>query len=130
MRVGRLAASADLPGGRGQAADASRIRGTSEYTEEQKAEFRQQFSIRRKRQIILTVPLVALSLGFAALVDERSGSISILGLPLSVAGPALLAFVLGAVVFTFKNWQCPACDRYLGKGINPRFCTKCGAGLQ
>lgn len=99
-----------------------------EHTEQQKAEFRRQFGIRRKRQILLAAPLVALIVGFVALTDERSGSV--MGLPLSVAGPAFLVLMVAAVVFSFKNWRCPACDRYLGKGMNPHFCPKCGAGLQ
>jgi len=100
-----------------------------EYTEEQKAAFRQQFAIRRKRQIILAVPLVALIVAFAVLTDEKSGS-TVLGLPIAVVGPAFLVLVLGAIVFSVRNWRCPACDRYLGKGMSPRFCPKCGVSLQ
>jgi hypothetical protein len=99
-----------------------------EHTEQQEAEFRQQFSIRRKRQIILAIPLVALMVGFAVLTDEGSGTIA--GLPPSVAGPGLIVLVAGAVVFSLKNWRCPACDRYLGKGMSPRFCPKCGVALR
>ena len=100
-----------------------------EYTEQQKADFRQQFRTRRKRQIILAIPLVALVVGFAVLTDEKSGG-TVVGLPMSVAGPAFLVLIVGAIVFSFRNWRCPACDRYLGKSMNPRFCPKCGVALQ
>jgi len=100
-----------------------------EYTEQQKADFRQQFRVRRQRQLILAIPLIALFVVFTVLSDEmRSGTVA--GLPVSAAVPAFLILVAGAVVFSFQNWRCPACGRYLGKGLNPRFCQKCGAPLQ
>lgn len=100
-----------------------------EYTEQQKADFRQQFRVRRQRQLILAVPLVPLFVGFAVLLDERTDG-TVLGVPLSVAGPAFLIFIVAAIVFSFRNWRCPACDRYLGKGFSPKFCQQCGAPLQ
>jgi len=100
-----------------------------EYTQQQREEFKQQFGIRRRRQMILAIPLVALVVVFAVLTDEKAGG-TVLGLPMSLAGPAFLVLILGALVFSFRNWRCPACDRYLGKGINPRFCQKCGVALQ
>lgn len=99
-----------------------------EYTEEEKASFKQEFAVRRRKQIILIVPLVAL-IGFAVLVDQRNGGV-VLGIPAAVAGPALLVLVGAAVVFSFWNWRCPACNKYLGKGLGPRFCPKCGVPLE
>ena len=100
-----------------------------QYTEEQKASFKQVFAARRRRQIILAVPLVAIILGFALLADDRKGGM-VLGIPVAVAGPPLLVLVGAAVVFSFWNWRCPACEKYLGKGLGPRFCPKCGVALQ
>jgi hypothetical protein len=100
-----------------------------EHTEQEKAAFKEQFGLRRKRQIILAIPLVALIVAFSVLADEQTGG-SMLGLPIAVVGPAFAVLVVGAIVFSLRNWRCPACDRYLGKGINPRFCPKCGAALQ
>jgi hypothetical protein len=100
-----------------------------EYTEGQKASFKQEFAARRKRQIILAVPLVAIFIGFALLADDRNGGV-VLGMPAAVVAPAFLVLVVGAIVFSFRNWRCPACDKYLGKGINPRFCPNCGVALQ
>lgn len=100
-----------------------------EYTEVQKASFKQEFAARRKRQIILAVPLVAIVIAFAVLTDERNGG-TVLGMPAAVVAPAFLVLVVGALVFSFRNWRCPACDKYLGKGIGPRFCPKCGVALQ
>jgi rubrerythrin len=38
--------------------------------------------------------------------------------------------VAGALIFSFVNWRCPACTRYLGRGWNPKFCPKCGVQLR
>jgi hypothetical protein len=99
-----------------------------EYTEGQKASFKQEFAARRKRQVILAVPLV-IFIGFAVLADQRNGG-PVLGIPAAVFGPAFLALVVVALAFSFRNWRCPACDKYLGKGISPHFCPKCGVALQ
>jgi hypothetical protein len=100
-----------------------------EHTEVQKASFKQEFAARRKRQIILAVPLVAIVIGVAVLGDERNGG-AVLGMPAAVVAPAFLVLVGGAIAFSFRNWRCPACDKYLGKGISPRFCPNCGVALQ
>ena len=100
-----------------------------EYTEEQKAAFKEEFALRRRRQIYVAVPLVALGLAFAFLVDEKAGTAP-LGLPAGAVGPAFFGLVLAVLVFSWRNWRCPACDRYLGKGMSPKFCPGCGAELQ
>ena len=100
-----------------------------EYTEQQKATFKQQFAERRKRQIILAVPLVLLFLALSFLTDEKN-RVALPGVPAAMVGPLLVAAVVGALLFSLRNWRCPACDKYLGKGISPRFCPKCGVALQ
>ena len=100
-----------------------------EYTEQQKASFKQQFAVRRQRQIILAVPLIAVFVGFALLSDRQNGG-DVLGIPAALVAPVFLALVAGALIFSFRNWRCPACDKYLGKGMSPRFCPKCGVALQ
>ena len=39
------------------------------------------------------------------------------------------AMVAGLLIFSWQNWRCPACDRYLGK-YPGRFCPKCGVPLR
>jgi hypothetical protein len=36
--------------------------------------------------------------------------------------------IISVLVFSFLNWRCPS-NKYLGKAINPKFCSKCGAQL-
>ena len=96
-----------------------------EYSDRQKASFKEEFAARRKRQLILLVPFTALAIGFALIPDEPSGDV--MGL-LAAVGLGLL--VVGIVVFSLMNWRCPACNAYLGKAISPNFCPKCGVALQ
>ena len=100
-----------------------------QYTDEQKASFKQQFGVRRKRQFMLAIPVLALVVAFGLLADTDSTA-GIAGIPLSVAGPPFLMLIVGAIVFSIRNWRCPACDRYLGKNIDPHYCPKCGVALQ
>jgi hypothetical protein len=96
-----------------------------QITEEQKATIRTQFSARRRNQIILTVPLI----GVIVLLALSDGKQPVLGIPLPVFGTIALVVVLGGLAFSLYNWRCPACNKYLGKGISPRFCAKCGVPL-
>ncbi len=98
------------------------------YTSEQETEFKSQFAARRKRQIILAVPLFAAIIAVALVSD--SDRQEFLGISSAAWGVVFLVFVAGALIFSFRNWRCPACDRYLGKQMNPKFCSKCGVVLR
>lgn len=99
-----------------------------QYVEQQLAEFKAEFAKRRKRQLLATIPILIM---FVVAMLLRSGQdISFLGIPSSVLLGAFFVLVLGTVAFSLWNWRCPACNRYLGKGISPSFCSKCGIPLQ
>jgi hypothetical protein len=98
-----------------------------EYTEPQKEYFKAMFARRRRHQLVVAVPamiaIVALILG------DEPGAGAVYGLPVAIWAPALAIVVGTALVFSFLNWRCPACNRYLGRGLNPRFCPRCGVQL-
>jgi hypothetical protein len=96
-----------------------------QFTSDQETEFKRLFSTRRRRQILLAVPLFVVIITMAVQGDSE-----ILGIPPAVYGPLFLVLVVAALIFSFMNWRCPACNGYLGKTISPRFCSKCGAVLQ
>ncbi|MEO8277471.1 MAG: hypothetical protein ABI639_14755 [Thermoanaerobaculia bacterium] len=104
------------------------------FTDSQKAEFKEQFRRRKRRQLILLVPIVGVMLlsfwlrGHLGPAGQANGLVA--GMPPAMPGIFVFAVVIGALVFSFRNWRCPACDRYLGKGSAPRFCPKCGVELQ
>lgn len=96
-----------------------------QYTEDQKIEIKRLFASRRKRQILVAIPIVAMIILLA--LSESKGAV--LGVPLRLAGPVFFVCVLGAVAFSLYNWRCPACNKYLGKAIGPKFCARCGVEL-
>lgn len=99
-----------------------------QYVEQQLTELKAEFAKRRKRQLLATIPIVAVFV--LAMVMRRGGEISFLGVPTSVILGVVFALVLGSIAFSLWNWRCPGCNRYLGKGISPSFCSKCGVPLQ
>ena len=98
------------------------------YTAEQEREFKVSFASRRRRQYWIAIPFFVVILALALASDQEA--VARFGIPPSILGPAMLVLVAGLLVFSFRNWRCPACNSYLGRGMNPRFCTKCGVALQ
>jgi hypothetical protein len=99
-----------------------------DYTEQQKAEFKALFARRRRNQIAVAGPVVALMV-LIVLTYELSGT-TLLGVPMTVASTIAVVALVVVLLFSFRNWRCPACDHYLGRGFNPHFCPRCGAPLQ
>lgn len=86
------------------------------------------FKERRGRQFIATaVILVAV---VPLLLINQAGPQGMLGIRTPVVAVLCLAVIFGVAVFSLFNWRCPACNAYLGRGINPKSCPKCGARLQ
>jgi len=94
----------------------------------QSASVQQQFGVRRTRQILAALPMVAFMIAIGATKDEAAHTV--LGIPDSIGFPLFMIVVVGTIVFSFVNWRCPACRSYLGRRINPRFCGACGAQLR
>lgn len=46
-----------------------------------------------------------------------------------IFGIFLVIIVIGALIFSFINWKCPKCDKYLGKSTSIRHCPHCGEQL-
>ena len=99
-----------------------------EYTEQQKLSFLNIYSERRKRQLMVSLPMIAVV--FAVMFTQDRGADSILGIPANVMGPLFLGLVLAVLVFSLRNWRCPACEKYLGRNFNPKHCSNCGIQLR
>ena len=99
-----------------------------QYTQEQLAQFQATFALRRRRQLIAIVPTVLFAFLLGA-TDGRHGA-RLAGIPQSYAMVTALVGVAGIVWFSFRNWRCPSCDRYLGRTMNPSFCSRCGIPLR
>ena len=99
-----------------------------QYLEQQLVEFKDEFAKRRRRQLLAVIPFLAIIVLRVAL--DRDAETSFFGLPNGVVIGGALVIVLGVVAFSLWNWRCPACSKYLGKGISPSFCSKCGVPLR
>jgi hypothetical protein len=86
-------------------------------------QIKDQFRTRSKRQIAITVVLLP-AIAVLALSDQ-----TVAGIAMSSLLPGALVLVFGGVGFSFWNWRCPACGRYLGKAMHPKHCSRCGAQL-
>jgi rubrerythrin len=94
------------------------------YTEKQKAEFKERFRQTQRYQAALVVPVGGAVLLFV--LGQRFAA------DLGVQSIALAAafLLLVAAGFSFWNWRCPACGRYLGTSLNPTRCPGCGVALR
>ncbi len=101
------------------------------YTEAQKAAFKQQFAARDRRNHIVAVVLLVLSIGFVYVTDDGNRS-TWLGLNVVVSLLAFVALVSGSFICLLRLIRCPACDsRHLIGRVrrSPHFCPKCGLTL-
>ncbi len=96
------------------------------YTPKQQAEFKASFIEKQRYQVAIYVPLV----GAVALLVLSTRPDSDLWQEPGTMVLGTLALVLTTVVFSWFNWRCPACARYLGRGLNPAECPKCGVELR
>ena len=88
----------------------------------------QEFERRRSTQLMATPFLI---LAIVVLVWAREHPLSRLGgIPASTVSGIAFAVVMAGVLFSFRNWRCPACNRYLGKAWNPNYCARCGVQLR
>lgn len=83
------------------------------------------FRKRKRRQYFISGAMIAIIIFFVTMTELGGGSNGAKpgGWPIPIV--LGVAFVAG-MVLTLKNWRCPSCNGYLGKGFNPRFCSKCG----
>ena len=89
-------------------------------------EISEAFKRKRTRQILAVGPFV---LAFIALLSVEHYSSSIFGLPRNIVLGIAFALIISILIFSFVNWRCPSCNKYLGKAINPKFCSKCSVQL-
>ena len=85
-----------------------------------------EFKKKRTRQFMAVGPII---LAFIALLSVENNPAGIFGLAPNTILVAAFAVIISVLVFSFLNWRCPSCNKYLGKAINPKFCVKCGTQL-
>ena len=101
---------------------------THPYTQQQIDDFKAEFAKRRRRQIVLAVPVFILVIGGMML---RGRDVQLpAGMNENVVIAGFVALVAAALIFSFSNWRCPACSVYLGRSLGPHFCPRCGVELR
>ena len=89
----------------------------------------EKFAVRRKRQFIVAGVVILFAL--VAFVDKFGlTTMAEMGVDPAWFGPIFLSIVLAAMAFSFWNWRCPACNKYLGRSLSVSYCQKCGAKLR
>jgi hypothetical protein len=83
---------------------------------------RVRFQQRRKRQIVIGVLSACLLFAVLVLKNDRAAAQRY-----GRYSPAAFVVMLGMAGFTYWNWRCPACGKYLGRALGVRFCQNCGA---
>ena len=86
-----------------------------------------QYRVRQTRQIIAITAALFLVL-LVAVVYKRPDLFGAYSRQSLFAAQAIpIAAFIG---FTYRNWRCPVCEKFLSSDINRRRCKKCGAHLQ
>jgi len=91
------------------------------------AEIIEEFKRKRTRQIMAVGPII---LAFIALLSVESNPTGIFGLPPNIVFGISFVLIISVLIFSLFNWRCPSCNQYLGKAMNPKFCSKCGIQLR
>jgi hypothetical protein len=84
------------------------------------------FKKKRTRQILAVGPII---LAFIALLSVENNPTGIFGLAPNTILVGAFGVIISVLIFSLLNWRCPSCNKYLGKAINPKFCSKCGTQL-
>ncbi len=96
------------------------------YTEKQRARFEAKFFQRRLYQFALIIPLG----GAAFMLSFGERYAAQLNMEPQMMALGTGGLILGAAVFHWLNWRCPACGKHLGNVLNPSKCSKCGVALK
>jgi len=98
------------------------------YSEQEKQAFKEEFAKRKKRQWAVAglVLLMAAPVIYMRVTDKTLD----LPVPVAVIGPLFAGLVLATLIFSFWNWRCPACKKYLGRSAGPAYCPKCGVAFE
>jgi rubrerythrin len=78
--------------------------------------------------MIIAIPIFIIILIFLFIKDNRD--FTAFGVSFAELLYIFAVIIMVLIIFSLFNWRCPACGRYLGRAVNPKFCSRCGAKLQ
>lgn len=97
-----------------------------EYTEQQLQEFKEEYARRRRNQYLVSGGLIVMVMGFGLLQSRTGGADG--NSPILLG--ALFVLIFASVIFSLRNWRCPACGGMLGRVYRANFCARCGVPLR
>lgn len=80
---------------------------------------------RRKRKNQIIVAILFIPIFFILLYPELTHKDTLFGLDMDTITSYLLIPIVVAVAYSFYNWRCPVCKKYLGRRINHKSCPRC-----
>jgi hypothetical protein len=86
----------------------------------------QYFRLRQSRQF-LAIAVTLVLLLFLTLLYKRSDLFGEVKNTVFAAQAVIIAAFIG---FSYVNWRCPSCNKYLGSNIHRHTCKKCGSRLR
>ena len=87
-----------------------------------------EFKRRKTRQLLLALPMIPCMFIVAFMADNDAQIFeSITNFQLLIGATVVIAVGL---IFSMINWRCPGCNKYLGKRMNPQYCSSCGVELR
>ncbi|MFA6547321.1 MAG: hypothetical protein WCT11_00035 [Candidatus Magasanikbacteria bacterium] len=88
----------------------------------------EKFKVIKKKQFYTITPMVLVVILLVVLLENPK--FALFGLSRTVLYVVAFGGIFLGLIFSLKNWRCPACNGYLRKNVNPKFCPKCGIKLQ
>ena len=101
----------------------------TDYTAEQLEGFKQEWARRRRRQVMVSIAVVA-TMVLAWSVGQTEQGIPSLGISPGAAKVVFWIALVGAFVFSIANWRCPGCGAYVSRQTDKKLCPNCGAPLE
>jgi hypothetical protein len=89
---------------------------------EEEESIRRQYKARRDRQL-LAISFAVILLLFLTLIYRRPDLLGEMRKDAIVSGQVFV--IVGFFVYSFLNWRCPSCGRYMGNDIFRRTCKRC-----
>jgi len=87
-------------------------------------EVQEEFKKKKKRQIAVLAMVIPVAIGLVLLNQKKDELV--MGFTYDQIGIVAVAFIIACLIFSFINWRCPVCKKYLGRSeLNPKRCKHC-----
>jgi len=96
-------------------------------SEQEKKDIAREYEKRKRRQVYAI--FATLLLLFAGLWKIKHPGLFLGALSKDVVSLFVIVLIALFALFSFYNWRCPGCGKYMGSDIHRKKCRKCGIEL-